>query len=108
MHVQKCALTGQRCVHIVADLVAPMGWLFREQPVHDYGIDAIVEVVEAEQATGQLLAFQIKAGASAVKEADDEIRTSRPHLVGVVAGADAAVVAWPAVLLTSSGCQVGA
>jgi len=39
-------------------------WLFREQAVSDYGIDAQVEVVEDERATGQLIALQIKSGKS--------------------------------------------
>jgi len=33
-------------------------WLFREQPVSDYGIDAQVEVVENNTPTGKLLALQ--------------------------------------------------
>ena len=31
------------------------GWLFREQPVSDYGIDAQVEVVENNKPTGKLI-----------------------------------------------------
>src|SRR5262249_4360686 len=37
-------------------------WLFREQPVSDYGIDAQVEVVENNKPTGKLIALQIKTG----------------------------------------------
>jgi Domain of unknown function (DUF4365) len=40
------------------------GWLFREQPVSDYGIDALVEVVENNKPTGKLIALQIKTGAA--------------------------------------------
>lgn len=40
------------------------GWLFREQTTHDYGIDAHVEIVEAQRPTGKLIALQIKAGQS--------------------------------------------
>ena len=39
-------------------------WIFREQPVSDVGIDAIVEIVSAGSATGNLLALQIKSGDS--------------------------------------------
>lgn len=34
-------------------------WLFREQPIHDYGIDAHVEVVDNGQPTGKLIAIQV-------------------------------------------------
>ena len=68
MKVKPSALVGQEGVHAVGRLVARLGWLFREQPVHDVGIDALVEVVEEERATGQLLALQIKSGPSAVEE----------------------------------------
>ena len=45
-----------------------LGWLFREQPTEDYGIDAHVEVVDDEDVSGKLLALQIKAGKSWFKE----------------------------------------
>jgi Domain of unknown function (DUF4365) len=41
-----------------------LGWIFREQPIEDYGIDAHVEVIEDEKATGRLIALQIKYGES--------------------------------------------
>src|SRR5436190_726327 len=41
------------------------GWSFRSQDVEDYGIDAHVETHDADgQASGRLIALQIKAGAS--------------------------------------------
>jgi hypothetical protein len=43
---------------------AELGWLFREQPTEDYGIDAQVEVVDGEVVEGRLLALQIKSGSS--------------------------------------------
>lgn len=43
-------------------------WLFREQPSNDFGIDAHVEIVESNKATGKLLALQIKSGESYFKE----------------------------------------
>ncbi|MFE7076828.1 DUF4365 domain-containing protein [Streptomyces sp. NPDC057620] len=45
-----------------------LGWLFREQPTEDYGIDAHAEVVDDEDVRGRLLALQIKGGASRFKE----------------------------------------
>jgi hypothetical protein len=41
-----------------------LGWLFREQPTEDYGIDAHVEVVDGRDVRGRLLALQIKSGES--------------------------------------------
>lgn len=57
---------GDAGVHIVGKIVTrDLGWIFRDQPVADYGIDAHIEVVdEAGQPTGRLLALQIKAGGS--------------------------------------------
>jgi hypothetical protein len=40
------------------------GWLFREQHLHDYGIDAQVEIVKNGRPTGELIAIQIKSGSS--------------------------------------------
>ncbi|MBP0010532.1 DUF4365 domain-containing protein [Roseofilum sp. Belize Diploria] len=45
-----------------------LGWIFREQIIEDYGIDAHVEVVENNTATGKLIALQIKSGKSWFKE----------------------------------------
>ena len=40
-----------------------LGWIFREQHIGDYGIDAIVEARdESGRPTGRMLALQIKAG----------------------------------------------
>lgn len=44
-----------------------LGALFREQSGSDYGIDAQVELVLDQQASGQLLAVQVKGGASAFR-----------------------------------------
>lgn len=59
------------------------GWLFREQMVHDYGIDAHVEVVEGDYPTGNLIAIQIKTGASYFAECSGDayiFRTEDKHL----------------------------
>ena len=47
--------------------VQEFGWIFREQFVSDFGIDAQVEVTQGEKPTGRLLALQVKAGASFFK-----------------------------------------
>jgi hypothetical protein len=43
-------------------VVADLGWLFREQPIDDYGIDAQVEIIDDKVVTSRLLALQIKGG----------------------------------------------
>ncbi|MBB1158145.1 DUF4365 domain-containing protein [Amycolatopsis dendrobii] len=43
-------------------VVSELGWLFREQPTEDYGVDAQIEVVDGETVRGKLLALQIKSG----------------------------------------------
>lgn len=49
-------------------LIERLGWIFREQPIEDYGIDAHIEVVENSTATGKLIALQIKSGKSWFRE----------------------------------------
>ena|SRR3974377_1532020 len=42
-----------------------LGWIFRQQPISDRGIDAEIEIQTPEgDATGRLLALQIKTGPS--------------------------------------------
>lgn len=45
-------------------VVQELGWLFRNQPVDDYGIDAQIEVVDRGTIVPRLLAVQIKSGDS--------------------------------------------
>ena len=62
---------------------AQHGWLFREQPTQDYGIDAHAEIVADERPTGKLLAFQIKSGGSFFKETSEGeyvFRTDDKHI----------------------------
>jgi hypothetical protein len=59
------------------------GWLFREQPIHDYGIDAQVEIVVGDQPTGNLIAIQVKSGKSYFSELTDTdiiYRTDDKHI----------------------------
>lgn len=39
-----------------------IGWIFREQPIIDVGLDAIIEEVSDDAPTGRFLAVQIKTG----------------------------------------------
>lgn len=49
-----------------------LGWIFREQPIVDMGVDAQIEYVDPEgQPTGKLLALQIKTGSSHLKPTAD-------------------------------------
>lgn len=41
-----------------------LGWVFREQTVNDFGIDAEIEVTDEKYPTGKVIAVQIKSGAS--------------------------------------------
>ena len=43
-------------------------WMFREQPIDDVGIDAHMEFIDSSGKSKQLLALQIKSGASWFKE----------------------------------------
>ncbi len=61
---KKSASTDRKGIAAVQlTVVDDLGWIFREQPTEDYGIDAHIEVVEDEP-TGRLLALQIKSGKS--------------------------------------------
>ncbi len=55
-----------------------LGWVFREKPTSDIGIDGEVEVRnDAGQSHGRLIAVQIKCGPSYLKEQTDEAITFR-------------------------------
>lgn len=56
--------TGRRGVNAVEAIFLGMQWIFRDQPVSDFGVDAHVEIVEDGKPTGRLIALQIKAGSS--------------------------------------------
>ncbi|WP_081972818.1 DUF4365 domain-containing protein [Leptolyngbya sp. KIOST-1] len=51
-------------VNAVERAFLDIGWIFREQPIVDVGIDAQVEVCIDGKPTGQLIAIQIKSGSS--------------------------------------------
>jgi len=60
----RSALTERAGLTAAQDAFGKMGWLFREQPLIDFGIDAQVEIVEGEMPIGRLIALQIKSGSS--------------------------------------------
>jgi hypothetical protein len=45
-------------------VAAKLGWIFREQPSQDKGVDAQIEEVLGGCATGRLIGLQIKSGSS--------------------------------------------
>ena len=52
--------------------VKELGWIFREQPTVDLGVDAHIELVQ-KQETGKLIAVQIKTGRSHFHETNDAL-----------------------------------
>lgn len=62
---------------------AENGWLFRVLERHDYGVDALVEIVEDGFPTGSLIGIQIKSGKSYFSETTKEsivFRTDERHV----------------------------
>lgn len=59
-------------VYHCAEIAERNNWMFREQPIDDVGIDAHMEFVESTGKPKQLLALQIKSGASWFKEKKDD------------------------------------
>jgi len=68
MEVRPSAKLNRIGVSFVQLAFEHLGYIFREQPVSDYGIDAHVEIVRDAKATGQLIALQIKSGPSWFEE----------------------------------------
>jgi hypothetical protein len=52
-------------------VVSGLGWIFREQPIVDMGIDAQIELVENGNPSGKLIALQLKSGASHFRSSPD-------------------------------------
>jgi len=65
-------------VHELGLLFANVGWMFREQPTKDVGIDAQVEIVKDGKPTGALIAIQIKSGVSYFSEVAGNSVVFRP------------------------------
>lgn len=62
---------GNMGMRIVQDITEDsLNWIFRPQDTHDFGIDAHIEVVKKGQATGKIIAVQIKCGDSFFKDTD--------------------------------------
>jgi hypothetical protein len=59
-------------------LFGSVGWLFREQPFEDIGIDAQVEILENNLPTGKIIAIQVKSGESYFAEQNEDCVIYRP------------------------------
>src|ERR1700730_1682924 len=64
--------TDRLGLHKLGEFFAGVGWLFREQPTDDYGIDAQVEITDGHDALGALIGIQIKSGYSYFREQTDD------------------------------------
>ena len=84
MKVSKSDQQGDSGVYAVGKILNDVfGWIFRPLAERDYGIDALVEVVENKQTRGELLALQIKSGMSWFNERNSEgivFRSNIDHL----------------------------
>jgi hypothetical protein len=68
--------TERQGLNIVRDLVADMGFLFRDLPSQDFGIDGQLEIVDVsgdggQHATGKIVSIQVKCGLSYFAHDDD-------------------------------------
>ena len=73
MKASKNDQQGDAGLYFVANKVTQdFDWIFRPQPHRDLGIDAIIEIKENNETKGQLLALQIKSGASWFSEVEDK------------------------------------
>ncbi len=53
-------------------VISELGWIFREQPIVDMGVDATIEQVFNGNPTGKIIAAQIKSGKSYFKNQNEQ------------------------------------
>ena len=118
MDTPESSITGDTGVALVSFIVGDqLKWIFRSQPSADVGIDAHVEVVQDGQATGRLLALQIKSGKSWFRESTSDGFVFRPEarhveywlghalpVVVVLANADERIAYWQVVTEETVTC----
>lgn len=83
MKIHHNSKTDRIGIQAIGEQFERVGYIFREQPVSDYGIDAQIEVVEGDIVTGELIALQIKTGLSWFKESTPDgyvFRGDNDHL----------------------------
>lgn len=66
--VKQYTSTERKGINFVENEFLDFEWIFREQPVLDFGIDAQVEVCVDGRPTGRVIALQVKSGVSYFKE----------------------------------------
>lgn len=54
-------------------VIKSLNWIFRDQPIVDVGVDALIERVNDGMPTGKLVAVQIKTGASHFEDKGDAL-----------------------------------
>ncbi|WP_072621607.1 DUF4365 domain-containing protein [Spirulina major] len=72
MKIHHNSTTDRIGVQAVGEQFERAGYIFREQPISDYGIDAQIEFVEGKTVTGKLIALQIKTGISWFQESKSQ------------------------------------
>ena len=78
LKAQESDRTERQGISLVALRGEKAGFAVREQSTSDYGIDAIAEFIDGEEATGQLVAIQVKSGGSYLAEKSDDCFIYRP------------------------------
>ena len=79
MDTPKSSVTGDIGVALVQVIVGDqLGWIVRPQLHADRGIDAHIEVIQDDKATGRLLALQIKSGESWFSDSTSDEIVFRP------------------------------
>lgn len=61
-------------------VIQELGWIFREQPIVDVGVDAIIEQCENGNPTGKFIAVQIKSGGSSFHITDSRLIYYASHI----------------------------
>ena len=74
---------GSKGMRIVQDIVEDsLDWVFRSQITRDLGIDAHIEIItKKNEATGKIIAVQIKCGESFFSESNEDGYVFRPILI---------------------------
>lgn len=84
MQYPKSRTTERKGINYVADIVNDMGFIWREIPTADIGIDGYIELIENENSSGVIIAVQVKSGKSYIhKEKEDHFffYTDKDHLI---------------------------
>ncbi|MCW5199628.1 DUF4365 domain-containing protein [Desulfobulbus sp. F1] len=61
-------------------VIQELGWIFREQPIVDVGVDAIIEQCENGNPTGRFIAVQIKSGESNFHISENRLAYYASHI----------------------------